>query len=48
MSLFTVNYTNIKCVQSFPYNVRNEGEYLGFDEHFRTTSVREHSYCYDR
>ncbi|MEY9970629.1 transposase [Lysinibacillus sp. RC46] len=30
-----------------PYNVRNEGEYLGFDEHFRPTCVREHSYCYD-
>lgn len=29
-----------------PY-VRNEGEYLGFDEHFRPTCVREHSYCYD-
>ena len=30
-----------------PYNVQNEGEYLGFDEHFRLTCVREHSYCYD-
>ena len=30
-----------------PYNVRNEGEYIGFDEHFRPTCVREHSYCYD-
>ena len=30
-----------------PYNIRNEGEYLGFDEHFRPTCVREHSYCYD-
>ncbi|KOS63744.1 IS1182 family transposase, partial [Lysinibacillus sp. FJAT-14222] len=30
-----------------PYNVRNEGEYLGFDEHFRPACVREHSYCYD-
>ena len=30
-----------------PYNVRNEGEILGFDEHFRPTCVREHSYCYD-
>ena len=29
------------------YNIRNEGEYLGFDEHFRPTCVREHSYCYD-
>lgn len=30
-----------------PYNVRNEGETIGFDEHFRPTCVREHSYCYD-
>ncbi|WP_375199215.1 transposase [Lysinibacillus sp. RS11] len=30
-----------------PYNVRNEGEYLGFDENFRPTCVREHSYRYD-
>ncbi|WP_318618369.1 transposase [Sporosarcina sp. YIM B06819] len=30
-----------------PYNVRNEGEYIGFDDHFRPTCVREHSYCYD-
>jgi len=30
-----------------PYNVRNEGEMVGFDEHFRPTCVREHSYCYD-
>ncbi|RKJ45749.1 IS4/IS5 family transposase, partial [Butyricicoccus sp. 1XD8-22] len=30
-----------------PYNVRNEGEYVGFDEYFRPTCVREHSYCYD-
>lgn len=30
-----------------PYNVRNEREYLGFDEYFRPTCVREHSYCYD-
>lgn len=30
-----------------PYNIRNEGEYLGFDEHFRPTCAREHSYCYD-
>ncbi len=26
---------------------RNESELLGFDEHFRPTCVREHSYCYD-
>jgi len=30
-----------------PYNVRREGEYIGFDEHFRPTCVREHSYQYD-
>jgi transposase len=30
-----------------PYNIRNEGEFTGFDEHFRPTCVREHSYCYD-
>ena len=30
-----------------PYNVRNEGEYLGFDEHFRPTRVPEHSFYYD-
>jgi transposase len=30
-----------------PYNVRNEGEYIGFDEQFRPTCVREHGYCYD-
>jgi len=30
-----------------PYNVRREGEMVGFDSHFRPTCVREHSYCYD-
>ncbi|MBQ0138223.1 MAG: transposase [Kurthia sp.] len=30
-----------------PYNPRREGEYVGFDEYFRPTCVREHSYCYD-
>lgn len=30
-----------------PFNVRNEGEYIGFGNHFRPTCVREHSYCYD-
>ncbi|MFB7159974.1 transposase [Lysinibacillus sp. NPDC056232] len=30
-----------------PYNVRNEGGYLEFDENFRPTCVREHSYRYD-
>ena len=29
------------------YNKRNEGELLGFDEHFAPTCVREHSYRYD-
>lgn len=29
------------------YNKRNEGEILGFDEHFAPTCVREHSYHYD-
>lgn len=30
-----------------PYNVRKESEMLGFDEYFRPTCVREHSYRYD-
>ena len=30
-----------------PYNVRREGEVIGFDQHFRPTCVREHSYRYD-
>lgn len=30
-----------------PYNIRNAGEMVGFDEHFRPTCVREHSYRYD-
>ncbi|KGR89431.1 transposase [Ureibacillus massiliensis 4400831 = CIP 108448 = CCUG 49529] len=30
-----------------PYNTRREGEYIGFDDHFRPTCVREYSYCYD-
>ena len=30
-----------------PYVKRNEPELLGFDEQFRPTCVREHSYCYD-
>lgn len=30
-----------------PYVKRNEPELLGFDEYFRPTCVREHSYCYD-
>lgn len=30
-----------------PYNVRREGEMIGFDTHFHPTCVREHSYRYD-
>lgn len=30
-----------------PYVKRRESEILGFDENFRPTCVREHSYCYD-
>lgn len=30
-----------------PYNVRNEGEFIGFDEDFHPNCVREHSYLYD-
>ncbi len=30
-----------------PYVKRRESELLGFDQHFRPTCVREHSYCYD-
>src|SRR5690554_359658 len=30
-----------------PYNRRNEGEFIGYDEQFRPTCVREHSYRYD-
>lgn len=29
------------------YNKRNEGEIIGFDQHFAPTCVREHSYRYD-
>ena len=29
------------------YNPRQEGEVVGFDEHFAPTCVREHSYRYD-
>jgi transposase len=29
------------------YNKRNEGELIGFDEHFAPTCVREHSYRYE-
>ncbi|MHA6261559.1 transposase, partial [Sporosarcina sp. CAU 1771] len=30
-----------------PYNRRNEGEIIGYDEHFAPTCVLEHSYRYD-
>ena len=30
-----------------PYNRRNEGEFIGYDEHFAPTCVLEHSYRYD-
>lgn len=30
-----------------PYNVRRGGEMVGFDQYFRPTCVREHSYSYD-
>lgn len=36
---------NLQAV--IPYNWRNEGEVIGFDEHFAPTCVLEHSYRYD-
>lgn len=36
---------NLQAV--IPYNQRNEGEVIGFDEHFAPTCVLEHSYRYD-
>lgn len=36
---------NLQAV--IPYNQRNEGEVVGFDEHFAPTCVLEHSYRYD-
>ena len=36
---------NLQAV--IPYNRRNEGEVIGFDEHFAPTCVLEHSYRYD-
>ena len=38
---------NMKAYGIIAYNKRNEGEMLGFDEHFAPTCVREHSYRYD-
>lgn len=37
----------MKAKAIIAYNKRNEGEFLGFDEHFAPTCVREHSYRYD-
>lgn len=37
----------MKAKAIIAYNKRNEGELLGFDEHFAPTCVREHSYRYD-
>jgi len=36
-----------KLAAKHKVNVRNEGEYLEFDEHFRPTCLLEYSYCYD-
>ncbi|MEK5067667.1 IS1182 family transposase [Sporosarcina sp. FSL K6-1508] len=36
---------NLQAV--IPYNRRNEGEMVGYDEHFAPTCVVEHSYLYD-
>ena len=41
-----IAHQDMKAV--IPYVKRNEPELLGFDEHFRPTCVREHSYCTDR
>jgi transposase len=38
---------NIKAYGIIAYNKRNEGEIIGFDEHFAPTCVREHSYRYE-
>lgn len=40
-----IAHQDMKAV--IPYVKRNESELVGFDEHFRPTCVREHSYCYD-
>jgi transposase len=37
----------MKAKAIIAYNKRNEGELLGFDEHFAPTCVWEHSYRYD-
>jgi transposase len=38
---------NMKTHGIIAYNKRNEGEMIGFDEHFAPTCVREHSYRYE-
>ena len=38
---------NMKAYGIIAYNKCNEGEMIGFDEHFAPTYVREHSYRYD-
>jgi transposase len=38
---------NMKAYGIIAYNKRNEGEMIGFDEHFAPTCVREHSYRYE-
>jgi hypothetical protein len=34
-------------IWKYSYNKRNEGEMVGFDEHFAPTCLREHSYRYE-
>lgn len=40
--LYTQNLQTV-----IPYNRRNEGEIIGYDEYFAPTCVLEHSYRYD-
>ncbi|MED3038018.1 IS5/IS1182 family transposase [Bacillus thuringiensis] len=40
-------FHRMKAKAIIAYNKRNEGELIGFDEHFAPTCVREHSYRYD-
>jgi transposase len=35
---------NMKAYGIIDYNKRNEGELIGFNEHFAPTCVREHSF----
>ncbi len=47
---YTPIYEQIQRMEAhanIAYNKRNEGEVIGFDEHFAPTCVREHSYRYD-